>query len=64
MSIIWCIVSQIIIFLRFKTLEPNGLLLALRDDRSSGRRRDAVEVAVSAGGLMVSISMSGNYNYY
>ena len=51
---------NVFLYFRFKTLEPNGLLLALRDDQSAGRRRDAVELAMSAGSLMVSISMAGN----
>ena len=36
------------------------MLLALRDDEANGRRRDAVELAVSAGGLMLSLAMAGD----
>ena len=45
--------------IRFKTLEPNGLLLALRDDFSNERKRDSLEVALSRGGILVSVSVAG-----
>ena len=46
--------------LRFRTLESNGLLLALRDDHSKERKRDGLEVALSRGGLLITITMSGS----
>ena len=45
--------------IRFRTLEPNGLLLALRDDFSNERKRDSLEVALSRGGILVSVSVAG-----
>ena len=48
------------ITIRFKTLEPNGLLLALRDDQSKERKRDSLEVALSRGQVLVTICMSGH----
>ena len=45
--------------IRFKTLEPNGLLLALRDDFSNERKRDSLELALSRGGILVSVSVAG-----
>ena len=48
------------ITVRFRTLESNGLLLALRDDHSNERKRDGLEVALSRGGLLINICMSGS----
>ena len=48
------------ITVRFRTLESNGLLLALRDDHSNERKRDGLEVALSRGGLLITICMSGS----
>ena len=48
------------IITRFRTLEPRGLLLATRDDFSSVRRRDSLEMAVGGGGLVVTITMAGH----
>ena len=47
------------ITVRFKTLEPNGLLLAMRDDFSNQRKKDSLEVALSRGGIMIAICISG-----
>ena len=47
------------ITLRFKTLEPNGLLLAMRDDFSNQRKKDSLEIALSRGGIMIAICISG-----
>ena len=52
--------SGLCIIPRFRTLEPRGLLLATRDDFSSGRRRDSLEMAVGGGGLVVTITMAGH----
>ena len=48
------------ITIRFKTLEPNGLLLAMRDDQSNERKRDLLEVAMSQGEILINICMSGH----
>ena len=48
------------ITLRFRTLESNGLLLAMRDDHSNERKRDGLEVALSRGGILINICMSGS----
>ena len=45
---------------RFRTLESNGLLLAMRDDHSQERKRDGLEVALSRGGILINICMSGS----
>ena len=47
------------ITLRFKTLEPNGLILALRDDFSNQKKKDSMEVSLSRSGIMISISIAG-----
>ena len=47
------------ITLRFKTLEPNGLILALRDDASNQRKKDSMEVSLSRSGIMISVSIAG-----
>ena len=48
------------ITVRFKTMEPNGLLLAMRDDQSNERKRDLLEVAMSQGEILTNICMSGH----
>ena len=48
------------ITLRFKTLEPNGLILALRDDASNQRKKDSMEVSLSRSGIMISVSIAGS----
>ena len=48
------------ITIRFRTLEPNGLLLAMRDDYSNERMKDGLEIAVNRGGLMLNIVMDGH----
>ena len=50
------------ISLRFKTLEPNGLLLAMRDDFSNQRKKDSLEIALSRGGIMIALCLSGSIN--
>ena len=45
--------------IRFMTMEPNGLLLALRDDLTNERRKDSLEVALSRGMALVTVSMAG-----
>ena len=47
------------ITIRFRTLEPNGLLLAMRDDYSNERKKDSLEIVVKQGGLDVNICMDG-----
>jgi len=48
------------ITIRFRTLEPNGLLLAMRDDYSNERKKDFFEVTLNRGGLMLNIGMDGH----
>ena len=48
------------ITVRFKTLEPNGLILALRDDASNQRKKDSMEVSLSRSGIMISVSIAGS----
>lgn len=48
------------ITIRFRTLEPNGLLLAMRDDYSNERKKDSLEIVINSGELVLHINMDGH----